>query len=359
MYSSEVTKGGSSKAPTDSKTGRSRKRKESISAKDSHPSQPLVSTPANTGIHKEDQQAAGGLTSLGVISTGPNVLVDKTKTGTRNAAKPSEEIKFGEIMLEDLAKLVPNVKADFKDLDSLEDDPIIVVDDSEEDEEEDKNNEIHSTKNDKTEDISASTPPSLNSLSTELKEIPSKFNELTDEVKVFKTHVYGLKIEVPGDLKELPTKLEEFTTTFTSLISQVAQLKSLKWELPAEFLSVPNQVASAQAKLKTLDALPSLLLKVTQALNMFAKVLHSTTSKAGDQRVPSAGQDGTMLAEGEKNTNQATISQLFQRRAKKNTERKNLNKLQPKTTSPPNPPIIITTTHMQSPFLSNPPESSS
>ncbi|GJV65031.1 hypothetical protein Tco_1475859 [Tanacetum coccineum] len=147
--------------------------------------------------------------------------------------------------------------------------------------------------------------------------------------------------------------------TVTSLISQVAELKSLKWELLAEFLSVPNQVASAQTKLKTLDALPSLLLKVTQALNMFVKVLHSATSKAGDQRVPSAGQDGTMPAEGEKNTNQATISQLFQRRAKKNTERKNLNKPQPKTTSPPNPPIIITTAHMQSPFLSNPPESSS
>ncbi|GKE55729.1 hypothetical protein Tco_1494914 [Tanacetum coccineum] len=230
MSSSEATKSVSSKAPIDSKTGSSRKRKESNSAKDSNPSQPLVSTPADTGMHKEDQQAAGGPTSLGVISTDLNVLADKTKSisdgletilttpeiGTRNAAKPSEEIKFGEIMLEDLAKLVPNVKANFKDLDLLEDDPIIVVDDSEEDEE-DKNGKIHSTTNDKTEDISASTPPSLNSLSTELKELPSKFNELTDEVKVFKTHVHGLEIEVPRDLKELPTNLEEFTTTVTVL----------------------------------------------------------------------------------------------------------------------------------------------
>ncbi|GKA45947.1 hypothetical protein Tco_0738743, partial [Tanacetum coccineum] len=312
------------------------------------------------------------------ISDGLETVLTTPKTGTSNVAKPSEEIKFGEIKLEDLAKLVPNVKADFKDLDSLEDDLIIVVDESEGVEEEDKNEEIHSTTNDETKDNSASTPlspktkktkseakiarlkaqsPSPNvgqlnellvksltaeflrilfaydfhsSLSTELKELPSKFNELTDEVKVFKTHVHGLEIEVPRDLKELPTNLEEFTTT----------------------------VASAQAKLKTLDALPSLLLKVTQALNMFVKVLHSATSKAGDQRVPSAGQDGTMPAEGEKNTNQATISQLFQRRAKKNTERKNLNKPQPKTTSPPNPPIITTTAHMQSPFLSNLPKSS-
>ncbi|GKG27629.1 hypothetical protein Tco_0405956, partial [Tanacetum coccineum] len=79
---------------------------------------------------------------------------------TRNVVKPSDEIKFREIKLEDLAKLALNVKADFKDLDSLEDDPIIVVNDSEADEEEDKNEEIHSTTNDETEDILDSTPPS-------------------------------------------------------------------------------------------------------------------------------------------------------------------------------------------------------
>ncbi|GJV69162.1 retrovirus-related pol polyprotein from transposon TNT 1-94 [Tanacetum coccineum] len=79
------------------------------------------------------------------------------KQGTRNAAKRSEEIKFGAIKLEDMAKLVPNVKVDFKDLDSLEDDPIIVVDDNEEDEEEDKNKEIHFLTNEETlKDISAS-----------------------------------------------------------------------------------------------------------------------------------------------------------------------------------------------------------
>ncbi|GJZ13500.1 hypothetical protein Tco_0548730 [Tanacetum coccineum] len=60
--------------------------------------------------------------------------------------------------LKDLAKLVPNVKADFKDLDSPKDDLIIVVDESEGVEDEDKNEEIHSTINDETEDNSASTP---------------------------------------------------------------------------------------------------------------------------------------------------------------------------------------------------------
>ncbi|GJU59643.1 retrovirus-related pol polyprotein from transposon TNT 1-94 [Tanacetum coccineum] len=369
MSSSEATKGGSAKAPTGSKTAPSRKRKESSSAKDSNPSQPLVSKPVDTGMHKEDQQVAGGPTSLGVTSeegarpqlssgmsvfsklkpiylasviihsesasgydasansiakadprtsapidslplqqgkdegtknysldhifagTDPNVLADKTKSISDGLETVLATPKTG-------TKLMQN-----QDLDSPKDDPIIVVDDSEEDEEEDKNEEIHSTTNDKTEDISASIPPpqgpfrfkssQINSLPTELKELPSKFNEITDEVKALKTQVHGHEIEVPWDLKELPTKLEEFTTIVTSLISQVAKLKSLQWELPAEFLLVPNPVASVQAKVKTLDALPCLLLKVTQALNMFAKVLHSV-SKAGDQRVPLASQANTI-----------------------------------------------------------------
>nr|GEV08149.1 hypothetical protein [Tanacetum cinerariifolium] len=66
--SNEETEGGSSKALTGSKTGPSRKRKESSLARDSNLSQPLVFTPVDTGIHKEDQQAAGGPTSLGVNS---------------------------------------------------------------------------------------------------------------------------------------------------------------------------------------------------------------------------------------------------------------------------------------------------
>nr|GEW79743.1 hypothetical protein [Tanacetum cinerariifolium] len=135
---------------------------------------------------------------------------------------------------------------------------------------------------------------SMSSLPTELKELASMFNELTDEVKALKTQVHGLEIKVPGDLKDLPTNLEEFTTTVTSLTSQVAELKTLQWKLPTEFLLVPNLFASVQAKLKTLDALPSLLLKVTQSLNMFATFLHSAISKAGDQRAPSAGQASTM-----------------------------------------------------------------
>ncbi|GKD83921.1 hypothetical protein Tco_1350760 [Tanacetum coccineum] len=84
------------------------------------------------------------------------------------------------------------------------------------------------------------------SLLTELKDLPSKFNDLIEEVKGLKNQVHKLEIELPRELKEIPPKLE------------------------AEFLVVPSQDEMVHAKLKTLDALPSLLNKVINALTQFA-----------------------------------------------------------------------------------------
>ncbi|GJV35511.1 hypothetical protein Tco_1407988 [Tanacetum coccineum] len=116
------------------------------------------------------------------------------------------------------------------------------------------------------------------SLPTELKELPSKFIELPKEVRGLKKHVHELEIELPRDSKDIPTKLEEFTKTVPSLTSQISKLKTLQWELPAEFILVPTQVIA------------------------------STSKKTGDASVPSIGPAGTQPAEGEKNKNQATIS---------------------------------------------------
>ncbi|GJZ92020.1 hypothetical protein Tco_0664085 [Tanacetum coccineum] len=411
----EATKGGSSKVPTSSKIGHSKKRKESSSAIDSNLSQPPVFTLVDTGMHKEDQQATGSPTSLGVTSkatTNPQLssgmstfylnkpiysasfiiqsesasgndasavsivevdLVNSAPSdfvpqqqginkGTKNtsydhlfagkgvssiARQVEEEEASSTIKLEDLEKLVSNMQPSFKDLDSPGDDPVIIVDDSDKDEED----EVHPTTNAETEDTSvpkSSSPrysqiqeltnqvltlqsqkhklerkktkakakaallkaqPSFpnvrqlnellvkslqtefskilsahdfsSSLPTELKDLPSKFNELTKEVKGLKKQVHELEIKLPGELKGNPTKLEDFTKTVTSLTSQVTELKTLQWELPAEFISLPELVASVQAKLKTLDALPSLLLNVTKALNKFAQVLDSTNLEAG------------------------------------------------------------------------------
>ncbi|GJZ34070.1 hypothetical protein Tco_0579506 [Tanacetum coccineum] len=301
---------------------------------------PEKSAPSDFVPQQQDQTKS--------ISEGLETVLTQPRIGkgaSSNARQVEEEEAFNTIKLEDLAKLVSNVQPSFKDLDLPKDDPVIIVDDSDKDEE----NEVHTTTNAETEDTSSQkhkleleknkaeaallkaqpTFPNVgqlnellvkslqtefskilfahdfsNSLPTELKDLPSKFNELTEVVKGLKKQVHELEIELPGDLKEIPTKLEDFT---------------------AEFLSLPVQV------------------------------LDSVSSKAGDQSVPSAGQADTMAAEGEKNTNQATISQLFQRRAEKNAKKENLNNQQPKLI----PSIITTTTQMQSSSLQSLPKSSS
>nr|GEW93922.1 hypothetical protein [Tanacetum cinerariifolium] len=114
-------------------------------------------------------------------------------------------------------------------------------------------------------------------ISSELKELSSKFIVLSREVKELKKHIQRMEIELPGNLKEILNKLKTFTSNIY-----------------------------IQAKLKTLDALPRLLNKVTNTLNRFAHIMENASPKAGDKGVPSAGQVGASPAE--KNTNQAIIS---------------------------------------------------
>ncbi|GKC13474.1 hypothetical protein Tco_1010256 [Tanacetum coccineum] len=271
---------------------------------------PGLSAPSNFVPQQQGMNEGTKNTSYDHLSagTGPHVLADKTKSvsegletvltqpiigkGARFITIQVEEDEASRtIKLEDLAKLVSSVQPSFKDMDSPEDYTVIVVDTYKD--EEDK---VHATTNAETKDTlvpKSSFPKSsqiqeltnqvlilqsqkhklerdknkaeaeaallkaqpsfpnvgqLNELL--LKDLPSKFNELTEEVKGLKTQVYNLEIELPGDLKEIPPKLDNFTKT----------------------------------------------------------VLDSTSSKAGDQIVPSAGQADTMPAEGEKNTNQETIS---------------------------------------------------
>ncbi|GJZ11429.1 hypothetical protein Tco_0546188, partial [Tanacetum coccineum] len=160
--------------------------------------------------------------------------------GTKNTSYDhifavEEEETSNTIKLEDLAKLVSHVQPSFKNPDSPEDDPVIVMDDSDEDEDD----EVHATENVETKDTLVSKSSSPSSLPTKMKDLPSKFDELTEEVKGLKKQVHELEIELPGDLKEISTKLEDFIKTVTSLTSQVTELKSLQWELPVEFLLLP------------------------------------------------------------------------------------------------------------------------
>ncbi|GKC67510.1 hypothetical protein Tco_1100108 [Tanacetum coccineum] len=209
--------------------------------------------------------------------TNLSVLVDKTKSARDGLKTAHTEIG----------------------LDSPKDDePIIVQDDSDE--------EVHAEKVQpeepkEIEDASASHPPSLKSI---------QIQELTNQVLLLQSQNSKLKKE--------KTKAEAEVALLSAQPSypNVAQLTELLWELPAEFLSVPTQVAFVQVKIKTLVALLSLLNKVTKALNKFAQ------------------------------------------NSCKNAKKTNLNKPIPTTSIIP-PIITTTTTQLEYPFLPSLPKSSS
>ncbi|GKC56776.1 hypothetical protein Tco_1084374, partial [Tanacetum coccineum] len=93
-----------------------------------------------------------------------------------------------------------------------------------------------------------------------------------------KQYVEGLEIEITGDLKDIHEKLEKFQSVVSAITKQVAELKNLKLELPAELLALPKQVSSINAqllKLKVLDDITSLLKKVTRAFDRFAQAIES------------------------------------------------------------------------------------
>ncbi|GJR02686.1 hypothetical protein Tco_0525670 [Tanacetum coccineum] len=319
------------------------------------------------------------------IGTNPDVLVEKTKSASegletihtkptirKGASYIEKEIEYAEdefnaspdhsnsddakkeIKLEDLSKLMQNVDVDFMDLDSPEDDQPIIV---------------HAEEPKETEDTSASHPLSPKTIQIQelSKQLPILWTLNSKMVKEreddeaedawFKAQPSFLNVEqltkllvkslkpklstlltshdfsksLPNDLKELPFKFNDLSgeiEELKNLTTQVAKLKTLQWELPAEFISLPGQVSFIQAKIKTLDALPSLLSKVTKALDRFAHAIEQASHKAGGQGVPSVGQAGTHPSEGEKNTKQATITQLFKQKTKKDAEKANLNQQQ-------------------------------
>ncbi|GJW16938.1 hypothetical protein Tco_0024374 [Tanacetum coccineum] len=167
--------------------------------------------------------------------TNPSVLVDKTKSvgdGLKTAHTDlgaNEESRADEISkkikLEDLSNLLKDTRSAFFTPDSPPDEPIIILDESEEEEEVAKDKDTHATSYDVLEDTSVPPPPSLKS-----------------------------------------AQIQE-------LIAQVAELKTIQWELPAEFLDLPSQELQAR-------------------------------------NVPSAGQATASPAEGEKNTSKDAKTNL-------------------------------------------------
>nr|GEY36551.1 hypothetical protein [Tanacetum cinerariifolium] len=77
------------------------------------------------------------------------------------------------------------------------------------------------------------------------KKSPSKIIRLSGDIKELNQHIKGIEIKLPGDLKEIPSTLETFTSTISNLLSLVAELKNIQWELPAEFATLVENVSGA------------------------------------------------------------------------------------------------------------------
>ncbi|GJX05616.1 hypothetical protein Tco_0191532 [Tanacetum coccineum] len=208
----------------------------------------------NDSIPPQQDQTKSVSEGLETVLTQPTI----EKGASSTTIHGDKEEASNTIKLEDLAKLVSQIQPSFKDLDSPEDDHVIIVDESDEDEPndetEDTSLELEKNKAEAEAALLKGQPSFPNaeqlnellvkslqtkfskilssrdfssSLLTELKDLPSKFNELTEEIKGLKTQVHELEIELPKELKEIPTKLEDFTKTATSLTSHVAELKTL------------------------------------------------------------------------------------------------------------------------------------
>nr|GEZ37952.1 hypothetical protein [Tanacetum cinerariifolium] len=295
----------------------------SSSAMDTSPRHPSPPTPVVGEMHKEAQKAAGSPTSSGGTSedgahpqlrsvSNPSVLIDKTKSaidGLKTAHTTSivnEESRADDISQKvkpnNLVDILKDTRSAFFTPDSSTDELIIVSDVSKEEE---------NAKNDKDAEDSLVYPPSPKSvyfktshdfascLPTELKELPSKIIGLSGEIKELKQHIKDMEIELPRDLKEIPSKLETFTSTISNISSQVAELKNIQWEFPAEFLDLPHLASSVQEKLKTLDSFLGLFKTVTNTLNRFASLVENA-SGATITGVPSADKATTSPDEGEK-----------------------------------------------------------
>ncbi|GJW35473.1 hypothetical protein Tco_0058393 [Tanacetum coccineum] len=305
-----------------SKTGQSEKDTQSSLARDKSPSHPLPLTPMVGKMHKEVQQAAGGPTSLG--ATSEERAHPQLSSGHDASADSTAEVDPGIYIKSNLLKMdiLKDTKSAFFTPDSLTNEPIIVSDESEEEEEVSKDKDTEATSHDEPEDT-LSQKEELEQAKAEAKaEVASMKSKPSypDINQLIKLLVTSLKPELskllashdfasclPTELKELPSKITGLFRDIKELKKHVAELKNIRWELPAEFLNLPSQVSSVQERLKTLDSLPSLLHKVTDTLNRFATIMENA-SGAASMNVPSVGKAIASPAEGEKNTKDANTN---------------------------------------------------
>ncbi|GKA29823.1 hypothetical protein Tco_0716068 [Tanacetum coccineum] len=160
-----------SKAPKYSSPTKKKETKSS-SAMDTSPSHPSPPTPVVSEMHKEAQQAASGLTSLGDTSE------DGAHPQLSSKSKADEISK--KVKLEDLSDILKDTRFAFFTLDSPTDEPIIVSDESEEKEAK-KAEQPPATSQEVPEDTSVLHPSSLKS--TQIQELMAQVHLLQSRKK--------------------------------------------------------------------------------------------------------------------------------------------------------------------------------
>ncbi|GJT47878.1 hypothetical protein Tco_0974035 [Tanacetum coccineum] len=286
---------------------------------DSNPSQPLVSTHVDTRMHKEDQQVTSSPTSLGAtcevranpqLSSGMSAFDLNEPIYSASFIIHSESASGNDASAASIAEFDPGNSApsDFvpqqqgmnegtinTSYDHLfaGTDPHVLADQTK-----------SVSEGLETLPTQPITGKGASSVTSQIEEETSNTIKLEDLAKLVSHVQPSFKdLDSPEDdpvivvndsdevhaTKNVETEDTSVPKSSSPKSSQVQELTNQ--ELPAKFLDVSSQVKMVQAKLKTLDSLPSLLNKVTNSLNQFSQTI--TSKKTKGDNVPSVGQAST------------------------------------------------------------------
>ncbi|GKE37777.1 hypothetical protein Tco_1461182 [Tanacetum coccineum] len=279
------------------------------------PKMAILRKAKNTEMHKEDQQAADGPSSLGATSkegahpqlssgSNPSLLVDKTNSagdGLKTAHTTSgenEESRADDISqkvkLEDLLDILKDTRSAFFTPDSPTDEPIIVLDESKE--------EVDAEKNKDTDDTSVPPPPYLKlaqiqELMTQVYLLQSQKEELEQAKAKSKAEVASMKAKPSYlDINQL-TKL--LVTSLKPELSKLLVLHGFASCLPTKLKELPSKITEISGKIKELKQhvrdieleLHKDLLEIPTKLETFTSTIFmDNASGATNMHVPSAGQ---------------------------------------------------------------------
>ncbi|GJZ78546.1 hypothetical protein Tco_0643383 [Tanacetum coccineum] len=187
-----------------------------------------------------------------------------TDSGINKKSRANDISK--KIKMEDLSDLLKDTRSAFFTPDSPQDEHIIVSDESEE-EETKKDKDTYATSHDIPKDTLSQKEKMEQQKAKAKEEVASlkvrppypDINQLTELLISFLKPKLSKLLALHDFASCLPTKLKELPSKFTELSRNIKELKkhNIQWELPTEFLDLPSQISSVQKKLQTLDSLPS------------------------------------------------------------------------------------------------------